>query len=218
MFRLYGYWRDTATWRVRLALALKRIPYERVSVDIVSRGGAHRAPEFRVINPAQQVPVLAWEEDGREQLLTQSLAIISYLEGRFPSVPLIPSGFRARSRAWELAEIVNADIAPLHNLGLVQRLARHHRVEPREWTRQVLADGLSLLETHLALDSHRFAVGDAPTIADICIIPALYEAEHAGIDLERYPRLRRISRECARIPAFRSAHAENQPDAAAATF
>jgi maleylpyruvate isomerase len=210
--RLHTYWRSGASWRVRIGLGLKELDWEPVFVHLLQ--GDTREPAFRARNPMGQVPVLEVEEDdGAGVVLTQSLAILEYLDERWPDrgAPLLPRGSAsARARARMLAEIVNAGIQPLQNLSVTQRLGALG-VDTAAWVKDVVGGGLSALEALAGDDA--FLAGPAPSVADACLVPQLYSARRFGVDVSAYPRLCAVEARCAAIPAFARARPEVQGDA-----
>jgi maleylpyruvate isomerase len=207
--KLYGYWRSSASWRVRIALHLKGLAYENVPVHLVREGGEQRKPEFAQQNPMEQVPVLVTDEG---DAITQSLAILLWLEARFPTPPLLPADPLLRARAWAMAEIVNSGIQPLQNLRVLQAL-KAGGLDPDAWAREHIARGLTALEHQARGCAGAFLVGDAPTVADICLIPQLYNARRYGVPLDAYPTLLRAEASAEAFPAFAAARPEAQPDA-----
>lgn len=213
--RLHGYWRSSAAYRVRIALNLKGIAWTHRGVSLVRDGGEQHGPEFAAVNPQKLVPVL--ETDGAT--LTQSLAIVEYLEDVRPSPALLPAGAAERARVRAIAMAVACDVHPLNNLRVIRYLAGELGVEPAQrsrWYAHWVADGLRAIETMLATspETGEFCHGDAPTLADLCLVPQLYNARRFDIDLTPYSRLVQIETRCLRIPAFDDAAPENQPDAA----
>lgn len=206
--KLYGYWRSSASWRVRIALAYKGLSYEYVPVHLVKDGGQQHGEAHRARNPMEQVPVL--EVDGR--LLTQSLAIIEWLEETWPQPALLPKDPFLRMRARQLAEIPNSGIQPLQNLSILQeieKLGGDKQAWGARWNRR----GLAAMEAIARETAGRFLVGDEPTVADVCLVPQLYAARRFGVDPAEFPTLLRVEAACAELPAFRQAHADVQPDA-----
>ena len=208
--KLYNYWRSSASWRVRIALHYKGVPFEYVPVQIVER--EQNQPEYGKKNPMQQVPTLECEEDGRLVHLAQSLAILEYLEERYPTPPLLPAGRVARARARQLAECVNAGIQPFQNLPVLGFIKDDLGGDSAAFARRWNTRGLEALEV-LAQGAGRFLVGDAPSIADVCLIPQLYSARRFGVELQAFPTLVRIEKACEELTAFASAHPDRQPDA-----
>ncbi len=212
--RLHTYWRSSASWRVRIGLGLKELDWEPVHVHLLEGGGQQHAPAFRARNPMGQVPVLEVEEDdGSVCVLSQSLAILEYLEERWPErgVPLLPRGSAsARACARMCAEIMNAGIQPLQNLSVTQRLGALG-VDTGAWVKEVVGRGLTALEAVAGDDS--FLAGPAPSVADACLVPQLYSARRFGVDVTPYPRLCAVEARCAALPAFAGARPEVQGDA-----
>jgi maleylpyruvate isomerase len=210
--KLYGYWRSSSSWRVRIALAWKGLPYESVPVHLLRGGGEQFSNGFRQRNPISQVPVLELERDGKPQRITQSMAIIEYLDEVAPAPPLLPQDPLERARARELAEVVNSGIQPLQNRLLMERLGELG-ADAKAFAARFVASGLAALEVHAAFSSGRYLVGDEPTLADIYLVPQLYNARRFSVALEPYPRLRAVELACESLPAFAAAHPDRQPDA-----
>jgi maleylacetoacetate isomerase len=210
--KLYGYFRSSAAYRVRIALNLKSIDAEQASVHL--RKGEQKQPLFAAINPQKFVPVLV---DG-EVSLTQSLAIIEYLEETHPQPPLLPADPAGRARVRALALAVACDIHPLNNLRVLNYLKDplgHDEETRNRWYRHWVAEGFDALEAVLANDpaTGRFCHGDAPTLADVCLVPQVANAERFDCDLAPYPTIRRIAEAARALPAFAAAAPEKQPDA-----
>lgn len=212
--KLFGYWRSSAAYRVRIALNLKGLAYETVPVNLIRDGGEQHAPEYVATNPQKLVPVL--QHGGRA--IRQSLAVIEYLDETWPSPPLLPATARARARARTLAQLVACDIHPLNNLRVLQYLEREwHAPQPerQEWMRHWVHEGFTALESLLADDpsTGTFCEGDLPGIADCCLVPQVYNARRFNIDLSPFPTIVRIDAACLALPAFDAARPELQPDA-----
>jgi maleylacetoacetate isomerase len=213
--KLYSYWRSSAAYRVRIALNLKGLAYETVPVHLVNNGGEQHAPEFHDLNPQELVPVLV---DG-QRVIRQSLAIIEYLDESFDSeTHLLPKSNRARARARALALLVACDIHPLGNLRVIRFLEHELNMPPLErerWSRHWITEGLGAFEALVADNpcTGIYCEGDAPSIADICLVPQVYNAQRLGIDLAPYPTIERICRNCLALTEFEAARPENQPDA-----
>jgi maleylpyruvate isomerase len=211
MIRLYSYWRSSSAWRVRLALALKGIVHELTTVNLLPSRGEQHTEAFRAMSPLSQVPVLEVREGEQVLRLTQSLAIIEYLEERFPERPLLPRDAEGRARARELAEIVNSGIQPHQNLAL--RLALDAAGADGAAYRAGMIDrGLAAMEAIAEQTAGRFLVRDGVTYADIYLVPQLDAARRFDVDLERFPTLRRVEAECCTLVEFQSAHPNAQPD------
>ncbi len=212
---LYSYWRSSAAYRVRIGLNLKGLDYALVPVHLVRDGGQQHAPDYAALNPQQLVPAL---RDG-ERVLTQSLAILEYLEETRPQPPLLPVDAAGRARVRALAQLVACDIHPLNNLRVLQFFDRQWNVpqaERDDWVLYWMREGFAAMETMLAAspDTGRYCHGDMPGLADCCLLPQLYNARRFTLDLAPFPTLRRIEAACLQLPAFDAARPENQPDAA----
>lgn len=209
--KLYGYWRSSASWRVRIALHWKGVPFESLPVHLVRDGGEQHRPEFAAINPMEQVPVLVTDEGVQ---LTQSLAILLWLEARFPNPALLPADPLARAHAWSLAEVVNSGIQPLQNLRVLQQV-KAAGLDSDAWARDVIARGLTAMEQLARDTAGTYLVGDAVSVADVCLAPQLYNARRFAVPLDAYPTLLRAEAAAAVLPAFAEAIPERQPDAPA---
>ncbi|MCP1727516.1 maleylacetoacetate isomerase [Natronospira proteinivora] len=212
--KLYTYWRSTAAYRVRIALHLKGIPYEQAPVHLVKDGGEQHQDSYRGLNPQGLVPTLM---DGGV-VITQSLAILEYLEERHPEPALLPSGAADKARVRGLAQLIACEVHPLNNLRVLQYLSNELRVSDRQktaWYHHWLAEGLGALETRLAneKDTGDFCHGDQPGLVDLCLVPQLYNARRFEFPLEDYPTLVAIDARCRALNAFRAAAPEAQPDA-----
>jgi len=208
--KLHGYFRSAASWRVRIALNLKGLPYKTVPHHL--RRGEQRAPDYLAINPQGLVPAL---ELGDGTVLTQSLAIIEWLEETRPSPALLPLDAigRARVRAFALALV--ADTHPLQNLGVLNQLRERGFSEAaaEQWAADVNANGLAACEALLPRSSAPFCFGASPSLADICLVPQLGNARRFGVDVARFPRLLAKEAACNTLPAFVAAMPARQPDA-----
>lgn len=208
---LYSYWRSSSSYRVRIALGLKRLAYEYVPVHLVRDGGEQHWAGFRQRNPLGQVPVLEWA-DGRA--LTQSLPIIEYLDELHPQPPLLPQEPFWRAHARMLAEIINAGIQPLQNLSVLQYVeGQCPGIDRHDWAHHFIAKGLDAVEHNARGHAGTFLVGDTPSLADVCLIPQLYSARRFGIQPDAFPTLMRVEEQCMQLEAFRAAHPARQPDA-----
>ncbi len=213
--KLYSYWRSSASYRVRIALNLKGLDYDLVPVHLTSGGGEQHRDEFHALNPQALIPVLV---DG-ERIIRQSMAIVEYLDEAYEGErKLLPTTVRERARARALAQIVACDIHPLGNLRVLQYLEREFntpQVERERWAQHWISEGFMAFESLLADNPSTglFCEGDEPTLADICLVPQVYNAQRWSIDLKPFPLIRRISAECLKLAAFERARPENQPDA-----
>jgi maleylpyruvate isomerase len=215
--KLYGYFRSSATYRVRIALNLKGIPWQSVVVDLRAPVSAQHTREFRGLNPHGLIPVLV---DG-ERTLTQSLAIIEYLEETQPQPPLLPRDAAARAEVRALALAVACDIHPLNNLRVLNHLRGplgHDDAAVNAWQGHWIAQGFAALERDAARLSGdgRHMYGTAVTLADVCLVPQMANARRYHCDVTPYPTLRAICAYLESLPAFAQAAPEGQPDASAA--
>ena len=209
---LYDYWRSSSAWRVRIALHFKGIAFERRVVNLIKDGGEQHTDAFRTLNPLGQVPVLVTQDKDGARTITQSMAIIGYLEETVPVPPLLPADPWLRARARQLAEIVNAGTQPLQNLTVLDHVEAQG-LDREAWARHFIARGLAALEAASQETEATFLVGDAPSIADLYLVPQLYNARRWKVDLAPYPTLVRVDATCAGLPAFVAAHPDAQSDA-----
>ncbi len=208
---LHSYWRSSASYRVRIGLGLKQLPYEYVAVNILQ--GAQFADAYRATNPMAQVPTLEiTEDDGARIALTQSLPILEYLEERWPEPPILPRDLFLRAKARSLAEIVNAGIQPMHNLMTLRR-SKALGGDEAAWARPFVVEGLTAFASAAAETAGAFCVGDSPTIADCCLVPQLVAARRFNVDLGGFQRLVDIEARCLALPGFADAAPDRQPDA-----
>jgi maleylacetoacetate isomerase len=213
--QLYGYWRSSAAYRVRIGLNLKGLAYDSVPVHLIRDGGEQHQPEFAQTNPQKLIPVL---QHG-ERMIRQSLAILEYIDEVWSDAPpLLPATARGRARVRSLSMMVACDIHPLNNLRVLQYLEREwHAPQPErdEWVRHWIREGFDAFEALLADDpaTGTFCEGDQPTMADCCLIPQVYNARRFAVDLAPYPTIRRIEAGCLVLPAFDDARPERQADA-----
>jgi len=210
---LYTYFRSSAAYRVRIALNLKGLVYTPHYVHLLRDGGEQHSPAYRRINPQGLVPAL--EVGGR--VLTQSLAIIEYLEECHPQPALLPETPEGRAVVRALAQIISCDIHPLDNLRVLDYLRQHLAMDEaarRDWYRHWITEGLDAFEKHLVAlpGGTGYCFGDQPTMADICLIPQLFNARRYDCDLSPYPRIQVIESHCMGLPLFCSAAPENQGD------
>jgi maleylpyruvate isomerase len=206
--RLHGYFRSTASWRVRIGLNLKGVAFETVAHDL--RTGANLAPEWRARNPQAMVPALELP-DGT--LLTQSLAILDWLEETRPHPPFLPEEPLARARVRAAALVIAADTHPIQNVRILKRVEALAGADAaRDWARTVITDGLSAFESLIARGPGPFAFGTTPTLADICLVPMLGNARRFGAPLEGYRRILEAEAAASALPAFAAAVPDRQPD------
>ena len=210
--KLYTFFRSGTSHRLRIALNLKGLAYEQVAVDL--RREQHLTAQYKAVNPQQLVPAL--EVDGR--VLTQSPAIIEWLEERYPTPPLLPSDVDARARVRALSAIVGCDIHPVNNRRVLESLRHDFGADEaavQRWCARWIADGFDALEALLAADTQRgdFCFGGAPSLADVYLVPQVESARRFKLDIGRWPGLRSIDATCGQIEAFRKAAPPDQPDA-----
>lgn len=209
--KLYSYFRSSAAYRVRIALNLKGLPYEMAAIHLTKDGGHQRKPEFVALNPQMRVPAL---ELSSGDVLTQSLAIIEYLDDIHPEPPLLPADPLARAKVRALAQIVACDIHPLNNLLVLQYLKRalkHEQPEIDAWYHHWVTEGFKAIETMIA--PAPYACGSHVTLADICLIPQVFNAQRLKVPLEAFPKIVAVESACLKLAAFDKARPENQPDA-----
>ncbi len=204
---LHDYYRSSAAYRVRIALNIKGIDYESRPVNLLEN--KQKSEEYRAINPQGFVPMLEMDD----LRLTQSMAIMGYLDQRIPTQPLLPAAADARSHVLSLALTVACDIHPLNNLRVLKYLKDVFDVEQDardEWYRHWVSEGLTALEALAAPRSGKFLFGDNPTMADICLIPQLYNARRFNVSLDVYPTLLRADENASKLEPFAAAHPDRQ--------
>ena len=210
--KLYGYFRSSAAFRVRIALNLKNLDYESDFIHL--RRGDQRQPGFLDVNPQGLVPALETDD----ALLIQSLPIIEYLDETYPSPPLLPRDAKGRARVRALAAIVACDVHPINNLRVLRYLLQplgHDEAAVETWYNHWIAEGFGALERLLAGDGRtgRFCHGDTPGLADVVLVPQVFNAHrYQSLDLAPYPAIVRIYETCLDIDAFAAAHPDRQPD------
>jgi len=207
--KLYTYFRSSAAYRVRIALNLKDIAYEGISIHLTKDGGRHRKPDYKAINPQMRVPTL--ELSSGEKLI-QSLAIIEYLDEVFPDPALLPKDAIERAHVRAVAQIVACDIHPLNNLVALQYLRKlgHDDAAVNEWYASWVLSGFEAIEP--LLKPSPYAFGSHVGLADICLVPQVFNARRFKVPLERFPNILAVDAACAKLPAFDKARPENQFD------
>ncbi|MCG9784031.1 maleylacetoacetate isomerase [Vibrio brasiliensis] len=209
---LYGYWRSSAAYRVRIALNLKGLSYEQRSVHLVKNGGEQHSADFQRLNPNQLVPVLV---DG-QMTLNQSLAIVDYLDETYPEVTLTPSDKQQRYLVKAMAQDIAVDMHPLNNLRVLQYLTNTLDVnddQKSRWYANWIIKGFDALEQRLQQTRGKYSVGDQVTLVDVCLVPQVYNAKRFNVDLTAYPNILEVTASLNQLPAFADAIPEAQPDA-----
>jgi maleylpyruvate isomerase len=210
MLRLHGYWRSTASYRVRIALALKGLAYEQAPHDL--RTGAHKDPSYLRLAPHGLVPALETDEG----VLIESLAILEWLEERHPAPPLLPRDLMGRAMVRSMASIVGCDIHPLNNLRVLKVLRAEFDAEQAAvdaWIARWIGDGFSALEALVAFHGDGFAYGAEPTLVDCFLVPQVYAADRFMVDLTPFPAIRAAAERALQLDAFQASHPDLQPDA-----
>ena len=206
----HGYWRSSAAYRVRIALNLKGLDYDEVDHDL--RTGAQQAPAYKAIAPAGLVPAI--EHDGHAYV--QSLAILEWLEERWPEPALLPKALDERAIVRGMALTIGADIHPLNNLRILRYL-KNELMEPQEridaWIAHWINEGFAALEVLVAQHGNGFAFGSTPTIADCFLVPQVFNAERFNVDLTDFPRIQAVTQAARALPAFAAAHPDCQAGA-----
>jgi maleylacetoacetate isomerase len=209
--KLYSYFRSSAAYRVRIALNLKGLIYDLAPIHLIKDGGRHRTSAYRAVNPQMRVPALALSTG---EVLIQSIAIIEYLDEVYPAPPLLPPDPIERARVRAIAQIVACDIHPLNNLATLNYLKnelKHDQAAVDRWYASWIIAGFEAVEAMIGPGPYVF--GDAVTLADLCLVPQVFNAKRFKIPLERFPKIVGADAACARLPAFEQARPENQPDA-----
>lgn len=209
--KLYSYFRSSAAYRVRIALNLKGLPYEMDFVHLTKDGGRQHSAEFNAVNPAKLVPALRL--DGGD-VLTQSLAIIDYLDETHPQPPLLPGDPVQRAKVRAVALTIACDIHPIDNLRVLQYLKRtlkHEQSDIDAWYHHWIIQGFNAIEAAIAPGPYCF--GAQVTLADVCLIPQVFNARRLKVPLELFPKIVAVESACLKLAAFDKARPENQPDA-----
>ena len=210
--KLFGYWRSSAAYRVRIALNLKNLECEHVSVHLVKDGGEQHKADYKALNPNELVPTLV---DG-DVRLNQSMAILDYLEAKYPDVNLLPQEIADNARCRALALDIACDVHPLNNLRILQYLSGPLAAsdeQKTQWYHHWLHVGFTAFEQTLAETAGRYCYGDDITWADICLVPQVYNAERFNLDMSAYPKIVEIAERLRQLPAFAEAAPEAQADA-----
>ncbi|PVD25654.1 hypothetical protein C0Q70_13313 [Pomacea canaliculata] len=206
---LYSYWRSSCAWRVRIALALKGVDYEYMAVNLIKDGGEQLKEDYKEKNPMSQVPAIFIDGITLSQSVSHiCFLLIEYLEETRPDPPLLPKDPKERAKVRMLAEVINSGIQPLQNLKVLKALGE----KKEEWARTVISDGFSALEKMLQGTAGRYCVGNEVTVADIFLVPQVYNANRFGVDISKYPTINKIKDALVALPAFVAADAARQPD------
>ncbi|MDI7773930.1 maleylacetoacetate isomerase [Asticcacaulis sp. EMRT-3] len=211
MLILHSYWRSTAAYRVRIALNLKGLDYRQVAHNL--RANAHHDEAYRALNPQMMVPAL---EAGDGAILTQSPAILEWLEETHPLPPLLPSQPEARAVVRAMSALIACDIHPLNSLRVLRELKHEFSADEtrrNQWAVGWIAEGFTALETLVEKHGRGFCFGDTPGLADAFLVPQVFSAQAFGVDLRPYPAIRAVNTACDEHPAFVRAHPRHQPDA-----
>jgi len=209
---LFNYWRSSSSYRVRIALHLKGLDFEYRPIHLVKNGGEQHSAEYLRLNPKAEVPFLQHGEFG----LSQSVAILDYLEQIFPTPALLPAEIQKRARCLEIVEVINSGIQPLHNLRVLKNLeqmAGFDEAKKKLWMQTYIQKGCAALEHLLSKTAGDFCIADQVSWADACLVPHVYSAKRFEVDLTSYPKISSINERCLKMPAFQKAIPENQVDA-----
>jgi maleylacetoacetate isomerase len=213
--KLYGYWRSSATYRVRIALNLKLLDYEYIPVHLVKDGGEQKNEQYQRLNPSMLVPTFVDEQE--DLTLNQSLAIMEFLDEKYPDVaPLLPPHRSDKARVRMIAQDIACDIQPVTNLRVLNRLKKDFGADAdsvNAWSHDIIQAGLFAIEKRLETRASKFAYGYDVSLADICLVPQVYNALRYNVELTNLPVIHRIYENCQKLDAFRKAAPENQSDA-----
>ena len=209
--KLYSYFRSSAAYRVRIAFNLKGLSCDMVSIHLQKEGGLNKKPDFRAINPQMRVPALQLDSG---EVLIQSLAIIEYIDETHPQPPLLPRDALQRAKVRAIAQIIACDIHPLNNVGPLRYLKNQMGQEQAKidaWYHHWVLDGFDAIEAMLRPAPYAF--GSEISLADVCLVPQVYNARRLKVPLDRYPKIVAVDAACGKLSAFEQARPENQPDA-----
>ena len=214
--KLFGYWRSSAAYRVRIALHLKNIACESISVHLVKNGGEQHHDEYTALNPTHLVPTLIDETIDGELVLNQSMAILDYLDNKYPQSPLYPASVMDKAKVQALSLDIACEIHPVNNLRVQQYLVKELNVDEASklaWSHHWMTVGFTALELQLQKTAGKYCFGDQVTIADLCLVPQVYNANRFKVDMTTFPLINAIVERCNQLPAFIKALPENQEDA-----
>ena len=209
--QLYSFFRSSAAYRVRIALGLKGLSYDTVGIHLSKDGGQHRKADYRAVNPQMRVPTLELDKGDR---LIQSLAIVEYLDETYPYPPLLPKDPIERARVRAIAQVIACDVHPLNNSGplaYLKNTLKHEQAEIDAWYAHWLTEGLTAIEA--MVEPRPYLCGTQVTLADICMVPALFGGRRFKVSLDKFPKILAAEAACMKLPAFERARPENQPDA-----
>ncbi len=212
--RLYSYWRSTAAYRVRIALNLKGLSYETVAVDLKPGIDAQKSTAYTDRNPQGLIPFF---EDGNVEI-AQSMAILAYLDEQHPEPPLLPATAQMRGDVRSIAQLIACDIHPLNNIGVLTFLSDAMEIDATargQWYENWIHRGFQSIEDTIRAKGDGFTIGDTPTLADVCLVPQVYNARRFNVPLSNYPEIVAVEQRCLDLPAFDEARPERQPDAPA---
>ncbi|XP_008281375.1 maleylacetoacetate isomerase isoform X1 [Stegastes partitus] len=201
---LYGYFRSSCSWRVRIAFALKGIEYDQVPVNLIKDGGQQHTELFGAVNPMKQVPAV--KIDG--VTLCQSLAVIQYIEETRPGPRLLPADPKTRAKVRMISDLIASGIQPVQNLSVLQKLGE----DKAQWAQHFIDRGFQALEPILKETAGKYCVGDEISMADCCLVPQVYNAERFKVDLEQFPTIKRLNQTLLEMEAFKVSHPSRQPD------
>lgn len=210
--KLYSYFRSSCSYRVRIVLALKGIGYETIPVHLVRDGGEQHQEAYKSLNPLSQVPYLVL---GNGVGISQSVAIVEYLEEAYPDPALLPSDPEVRARVREIVELINSGIQPIQNLSVMKYLKSEYGQSDESvhaWNAHWITRGFEALEFRLKQSAGRFCYRDEVTLADAFLVPQVFNAKRFNVDLTRFPAIDRVHRHCEELEAFQMAHPSQQPD------
>jgi maleylpyruvate isomerase len=209
--KLYSYFRSSAAFRVRIALNLKGLAYDTVPIHLTKDGGKHKTADYRAVNPQMRVPALTLSSG---ETLVQSLAIIEYLDESYPNPPLLPADPIVRAQVRAVSQIIACDIHPLNNtaaLNYLKNQLKHDQAAADAWYTSWVVAGFEAIEAMIRPGPYAF--GSEVTVADLCLVPQVFNARRFKIPLERFPKIVAADAACAMLPAFDKARPQNQPDA-----
>ncbi|XP_024293134.1 maleylacetoacetate isomerase isoform X2 [Oncorhynchus tshawytscha] len=201
---LHGYFRSSCSWRVRIAFALKGIEFDQVPVNLIKDGGQQLTDQYKALNSMQQVPAV--QIDGIT--LSQSLAVIQYIEETRPGPRLLPTDPKKRAQVRMISDLIASGIQPVQNLYVLQKIG----AEKLQWAQHFIQRGFEALEPILKETASKYCVGDEISMADICLVPQVYNAERFKVDVDQFPTIKRLNQTLMKVEAFKVSHPSCQPD------